>query len=60
MAELAKEKVEIRDFPGLASDLDPQDIGPGAAEEQVNVTSDVTGELNVRLGYRQLSFEAGG
>lgn len=57
MAELAKEKVEIRDFPGLASRVDPNDVLPGAATVQINVTCVTPGALSVRGGLRPVQFE---
>ena len=32
-------------------------IPPGAAEDQVNCCSIISGELLVRLGFRQVSFD---
>ncbi len=52
-----KSSVDITDFPGLADNVDPRDLPPGAAEEQVNATAVVAGELAVRLGYRLVTFE---
>jgi hypothetical protein len=52
-----KTSVELRDFPGIMPQSDPRDLPPGAAEEQVNAQSIRTGELNVRPGYRVVTFE---
>lgn len=49
--------VEIRDFPGLASRYDPDDTPPGAAVEQLNLTSVKPGRLVSRDGYRPVTFE---
>jgi hypothetical protein len=49
---------EAQDFPGMLSNVDPRDIPAGAAEEQVNICSIVQGELRVRLGIREVVFEA--
>lgn len=49
--------VEIRDFPGLITNADPNDIPPGAACEQVNVTATIFGQLRPRGGYRVVKFE---
>lgn len=57
MSEPAKAKVIIADFPGMASKPDSDDITPGAAQVQINAQSSHPGELRVRPGYRQLSFE---
>ena len=57
MGEKAKQMVEIRDFPGLILDMDPNDLPMGAAEQQVNVQSNTPGILVSRTGYLELSFE---
>lgn len=49
--------VELMDFPGLVTDVDPIDFEPGMAQDQVNAVSIVRGELQVRRGYRQVQFE---
>ena len=53
----AKESVVMRDFSGMASKPDSDDLTPGAAQVQVNVMSSRPGELRTRQGYQQLSFE---
>lgn len=53
----AKVSVEIRDFPGLVTRIDPDDLTPGAGREQLNVQSHHPSQLRVRPGYRPLSFE---
>jgi hypothetical protein len=50
--------VEVLDFPGMYSDADPNDLPPGAMQVQVNAQSTVMGELNLRPGYREVSFES--
>ena len=57
MAAPPQESVEMRDFPGLMDNIDPEDIPPAAAEDQVNCCSIISGELLVRLGFRQVSFD---
>ncbi len=57
MAERPKKSVKIRDFPGLGTRIDPNDLSTGAAREQTNVQSHRPGELRVRPGTRQLTFE---
>ena len=37
--------------------VDPRDIPPGAAEVQVNCCSLVLGELTVRRGLQEVTFE---
>ena len=49
--------VELKDFPGLIDNVDPRDIPPGAADDQVNACSIVMGELTVRAGYREVLFD---
>jgi hypothetical protein len=50
-------KVVVRDFPGLLTDADPNDLPPGAAREQVNCASERPGELRARRGYKVVRFE---
>lgn len=57
MAETPRAAVEISDFPGLMADVDPHDLPPGASSAQVNVCSLTPGELTVRAGLREISFE---
>ncbi len=51
------ESVEIKDFSGLMTRADPDDLPPGAAQVQTNLTSSRPGELRVRPGLRQVSFD---
>lgn len=53
----AKDRVQIRDFNGLVTKADPNDLGDGAASVQINAMSTRPGELRVRPGYRVLTFE---
>lgn len=53
----AKKSVQIRDFPGLMTKPDPDDVDPGAAVEQTNAQSHHPGELRVRPGVERLNFE---
>ena len=57
MADLARDAVEMQDFPGLIDNMDPLQIPPGAADQQVNACCIVMGELQVRLGYREVQFD---
>ncbi len=50
-------QVSARDFPGLATSADPDDLAVGAARDQVNVTSHRPGELRSRPGYVKVTFE---
>ena len=56
MAVKPLSSVELLDFPGVM-DVDPRDLTPGAAEEQTNACSIIQGELTVRRGYREVTFE---
>lgn len=57
MAEQPLKRTSIRDFPGLATNLDRQDLPPGAAAEQVNVASYRPAQLVWRPGLRPVSFD---
>lgn len=50
-------KVEAKDFPGLATRADPDDLADGSSRDQVNVTSHRAGELRSRPGYLKVTFE---
>ena len=52
-------QVVCKDFPGLIDNMDPRDLPPGAAEDQVNLACVLVGELTVRLGYKEVSFDTG-
>jgi hypothetical protein len=58
MAEHALDGVELRDFPGMINNADRLDMPPGAAELQLNACSLKAGELTVRQGWRQVTFES--
>ena len=51
------EQVFIRDFPGIVTNADPNDLTPGAARIQINLQATLIGELRVRGGYRAVKFE---
>lgn len=57
MADIARPSVQIVDFDGLMENVDPRDVPDGAAEEQVNATCFRFGELSVRNGLREVTFE---
>lgn len=50
-------EVICKDFPGLIDNVDPRDLPPGAADVQINCCCIVLGELQVRLGYREIAFD---
>jgi hypothetical protein len=58
MSEPAQVEVAIKDFRGMASNVDPTDLQPGFAEIQVNVNGYQRGQLEVRRGLREVEFEA--
>lgn len=47
----------IRDFAGLETNADPNDIEPGKAREQVNIVAERSGELRPRMGWARVKFE---
>lgn len=49
-------EVKIRDFPGLMSYPDPNDIPAGASTIQINIVSLRPGEMRVRGGYKIVKF----
>ena len=49
--------LEIKDFSGMASNMDPNDLKPGVSRQQVNVNAVQRGQLEVRRGMRQVTFE---
>lgn len=55
----AKQRIEMKDFPGLVNQVDPHDINPGAARAQENLICGKMGELITRSGYRPASFDVG-
>lgn len=50
-------RVEMRDFPGLVLNLDPDDLAEGTAQVQTNITSARPAALEVRPGFRPVRFE---
>ena len=53
-------EVAIRDWSGLVTHSDRQDVAPGAGRLQVNMQSDVPGLLRVRRGLTLVQFDARG
>jgi hypothetical protein len=52
-----QETLAIRDFPGLNTKGDRDDIPSGASVIQVNLMSTRPGVLQVRPGMREVKFE---
>ncbi len=57
MGQAAKTRVEIRDFQGLSIGDDSIDMEPGQSDDQVNAVSVGQGSLEIRRGYREVTFE---
>jgi len=57
MGEPAKSEVSIKDFRGMGSNYDPKDLPPGLSKIQINVNGYRRGELQVRRGLREVTFE---
>ena len=57
MPEPARPVSTADDFPGILTNVDQRDAPVGAAEEQVNLTSMLIGELTSRQGIREVMFE---
>ena len=58
MGEPAKAEVSIKDFRGMGSNYDAKDLPPGLSKIQINVNGFRRGELLVRRGLREITFEA--
>ena len=56
MAEQERAEVRMRDFPGLVLESDSNDLAPGAADIQTNLTSDEPGVLQSRPGLGLVEF----
>lgn len=56
-ADKVPEKVMMRDFAGLVTNVDAEDLPPGAGRVQVNVRGDRPGELRPRSGWVRIKFE---
>lgn len=57
MAQKPVVQVVVRDFAGLRTNRDPDDIQPGESRQQVNVNAERSGELRPRQGYARVKFE---
>ena len=57
MAEQARQGVDMARSEGLWSGRDPHDLEPGRAAVQVNLTTGRAGEMVVRNGLIELSFD---
>lgn len=50
-------RVQMRDFAGLVTNIDPSDVRPGTAREQVNVMSARPAMLETRPGFLPVQYE---
>lgn len=57
MGDPARQAVEIRDFQGMASNVDPTDFKPGFSSVQINVDGRTRGVLEVRRGLKVIVFD---
>ncbi len=57
MGEPARQEVSIKQFAGMATNVDRTDIKPGVSVIQVNVNATKVGQIEVRGGLRPLRFE---
>lgn len=57
MGQESRIGVDLREFPGLMTQVEPHDTPPGAASEQVNAQSARDGSLVVRGGVKAVTFE---
>ena len=48
----------FRDFPGIITESDENDLAAGAAIDQLNCTSDEIRVLRSRQGFRSVSFQS--
>lgn len=57
MGEKPLAAIEIREFAGLFSNIDPHDLQAGQAQVQTNLMCVRAGELVIRRGMRELVFD---
>lgn len=57
MADEAETGEKVREFPGLVTNANPHRIPVGATVEQTNCSSPRAGELDVRTGLREVTFD---
>lgn len=57
MAMRPSNTVRLENFQGYITAIDPNDIPPGAAQEQVNLQCGRRGQLDVRQGLEEVAFE---
>lgn len=57
MSDKPKVQYKAEDFPGVKLGYDQHDNDPGTAQEQVNIMSNIDGQLNVRWGSLPILFD---
>lgn len=57
MGERPKNVRIIRQFPGMNSRTDPDDLQEGQAQLQLNLSSEQPGMLKTRSGFQKIQFE---
>lgn len=58
MGEPARTAVEMKTFKGMMTAYDSSDLEAGVSELQVNVNGLRAGQLEVRRGLREVTFES--
>lgn len=56
MPDIPASTVQVRDFPGLVTEINTFNLPAGASDEQVNIVPDDIGRLKSRSGYAVVSF----
>ena len=51
-------EVTVSSFQGMVSNVDPHDVEPGQSVSQVNVLSHRQGELVLRGGIREATYDS--
>ena len=58
MSDKPRQSADIRDFRGIELGADDYDLAPEKAADQVNIQCDQGGSMRVRMGTRQVTFDA--
>ena len=57
MGQQAKQSEPIRDFGGLVTNVERHDARNGTSPDQVNLCCIRVGEIRVRAGWKEVTFE---
>jgi len=57
MDKTNRRNVEIRQFPGISTEVDAHDVPEGVSPRAVNCDSSEAGVLQNRKGFREVQFE---